>query len=175
MNEEDVWRIIRVSASTSLAVMHDQVLVPAMGWSRCYHAYVFEDKQDGAAIGPQMNSGFVDMMWVKDNYKAFMDSRKVPLAALMRSVGDECLYTYDLGDEWKHRLKVISVTDIEGGESVEILDGRGACPPEDSVGLPGEGVESYHDFLQSYKSNANSSTVKEKLQEMSLAMNYTSH
>eukprot|EP01040_Poterioochromonas_malhamensis_P018421 gene18421-21508_t len=46
----------------------------------------------------------------------------------MRSVGDECHYIYDLGDEWKHRLKVISVTDLEGGESVEILDGRGACP-----------------------------------------------
>ncbi len=55
--EKDIWRVIRVPASTSLAVLHDQILGPVMGWSRGYHGYVFEDPRDGAVFGPKDYSG----------------------------------------------------------------------------------------------------------------------
>src|SRR5690349_12972627 len=62
--EEDCWRLIQVPASTSLAVLHDQILGPAMGWSRGYHGYVFLDPRDGTIMGPKKNDGYLDMMHV---------------------------------------------------------------------------------------------------------------
>jgi hypothetical protein len=173
-NEEDCWRIFRVPASTSLAVLHDQVLCPIMGWARAYHGYVFEDFTDGAVLGPKDNSGYIDMMHARMHYLEVMDDRKVPLAGIVQKVGDQCRYTYDLGDGWRHRLTVIGITNVEGGESVEILEGKGACPPEDSNGLEGMGIDHFHTFLEEYKRNPNSVKVKKAIKEVeTTACNYT--
>ncbi|RYH25581.1 hypothetical protein EON65_15455 [archaeon] len=42
LSKEDCWRIIRIPASTSLPVLHAQLLCIAMGCCRDYHSYVFE-------------------------------------------------------------------------------------------------------------------------------------
>ena len=36
------------------------------------------------------------------------------------------------------------------GNEVELLDGEGACPPEDSNGLDGKGGRSSAEFLERY-------------------------
>ncbi|SFM52325.1 plasmid pRiA4b ORF-3 family protein [Halopseudomonas yangmingensis] len=57
---------------------------------------------------------------------------------------DRVRYTYDFGDSWQH---VIALEAQEPGNAsgtwCEVLDGAGACPPEDVGGVPG-----YLDFLQ---------------------------
>ena len=53
---ERVWRRFRVPAATSLAVLHDQVLGPVMGWARAYHGYCFEDPVDGRFIFSSSNN-----------------------------------------------------------------------------------------------------------------------
>lgn len=45
--EKDVWRRVKVPSAISLPKLHDQVIVPTMGWNRGYHGYVFEDPVDG--------------------------------------------------------------------------------------------------------------------------------
>jgi hypothetical protein len=98
------------------------------------------------------------------------------LAALLRHVDDQCYYAYDLGDNWRHRLKVLAITNVEGGQSVELLDGRGSCPPEDSIGLAGMSVEHYRDLLKAYKANSNAPKVKQAIREIETkAMNYKPH
>ncbi len=175
-NESDVWRIFRVPASTSLAVLHDQVISAVMGWARAYHGYVFEHCGDGSVFGPRDNCGYIDMMHARMHYLQVMDDRKVPLAALMRQKGDQCVYTYDLGDGWRHRLEVLDVTSVEGGESVELLDGAGACPPEDSNGLSAKGVEAYREFLDLYKANPKSPDVRESIKQVEeYSVNYNKH
>ena len=46
------------------------------------------------------------MMHAKSSYLYVADDRKVPLAALLRAVGDHCYYTYDLGDKFEHIIQV---------------------------------------------------------------------
>ena len=56
-NESDVWRTFRVPASIDLSKLHDQVIVPVMGWSRCKKGYVFEDPRDGTVLGIHASKG----------------------------------------------------------------------------------------------------------------------
>ena len=146
----DVWRRFKVPASTPLFVLHDQIICPIMGWSRAYHSYAFEDPRDGAAIGPSKYSGGIDSMHVDMMYSYLMDDRDVPLAALLREKDEWCFYVYDLGDGWEHRLLVEDVLP-KSRCTPELLEGGGACPPEDSNGLEGKGNRSYAEFLAQYR------------------------
>lgn len=152
--------------------MHDQILGPIMGWARGYHGYVFQDPRDGAVMGPKKYSGYIDMMHANLMFNAYMDDRKMPLAAVLQKVGDRCWYTYDLGDHWEHVLEVVKVIHEgeEGFGEVRILDGFGACPPEDSNGLEGKGCASYAEFLKKYKSKPQA--CKKALKEAAASTNY---
>ena len=56
--EKDVWRRIRVP-SAIVFKLHDQMIVPVMGWSRGYHGYAFQDQNDGSIIGPGKCGGYI--------------------------------------------------------------------------------------------------------------------
>jgi len=58
---DDVWRRVQLPAAIKLSTLHDQVIGPAMGWSRGYHGYVFLDSKDGSVFGPK-KGGYIDMM-----------------------------------------------------------------------------------------------------------------
>lgn len=177
-NETDCWRVFRVPASTSLAVLHDQILNPIMGWSRAYHGYLFQDPRDGSAFGPKTFPGYFDMQHASLHCHDYLDDRMVPIAALLRQVDDQCFYVYDLGDNWRHRLQVLAINDIALTSSttdlpVELLDGYGACPPEDSIGLNNIGIEQYRQFLQAYKINPQDKKVMKIIHEIETkAQNY---
>lgn len=56
----------------------------------------------------------------------------------------EFIYTYDFGDDWRHRIQVEAA--MEPGEKNRrplCVAGANACPPEDVGGQPG-----YSEFLQ---------------------------
>lgn len=54
-------------------------------------------------------------------------------------------YVYDFGDYWRHRIELEkTIGDYEFGYPI-ILEGEGACPPEDVGGLGG-----YEDFLEAW-------------------------
>jgi hypothetical protein len=46
------------------------------------------------------------------------------------------VYLYDFGDDWNHEIKLEHLTDDKAQHAV-LLDGKGACPPEDCGGAPG--------------------------------------
>ena len=46
------------------------------------------------------------------------------------------IYVYDIGDYWVHELEIIYF-DNSINKAAEILDGDGACPPENSGGPDG--------------------------------------
>jgi hypothetical protein len=151
-SDEVCWREFIVPAATTLAVLHDQIIGPIMGWGRAYHGYMFHDPVDGAVLGPKKHPGFVDMMHARIKFNAYVDDRKMPLASILRKVGDYCWYTYDLGNHWEHRIEVVEVL-MEGADGygqVQLLSGAGACPPEDSRGLEGMGCSSYAAVREKY-------------------------
>ena len=77
----------------------------------------------------------------------YSDPRSATIGDLLQHSGDECLYTYDLGDCWYHKLTLEMVIvgeddeklGVEGASGkVELLGGMMRCPDED-----GGGCESY--------------------------------
>jgi hypothetical protein len=47
------------------------------------------------------------------------------------------IYTYDMGDNWKHEIQLINVIDEYDKESPYLLEASGQTPPEDVGGVPG--------------------------------------
>ena len=151
-----VWRRVVVSGGVTLRYLHDRVLGPAMGWSRNYNRYVYTDFRDGAVFGPRERQG-IDRMQIRTHFIDTIHDDTVALAQVLRGVGDQMMYTYDLGDQWMHILELEEIkrrppesegTDSDGGESksrCHVLDGAMACPPEDSSGLQGKGCDCYQE------------------------------
>ena len=71
--------------------------------------------------------------------------------------------TYDLGDQWEHRLVLEDI--VEEEDHVTLVDGRGACPSEESNGLEGKGCDSYREFLDEYKRNPKRPKMKKVVKE----------
>lgn len=47
------------------------------------------------------------------------------------NVGDTFQYIYDMGDEWRHEIKVLDLIEVSVCEPI-ILKRKGKCPKEDS-------------------------------------------
>jgi len=196
--EDRVWRRFKVPASARLAALHDQVLIPITGFSRAYHGYAFADPRDGAAFGPdeRKNGGYNDLVGASRNYLHLASDANVPLGLLLRGVDDTCVWTYDLMDKWAWTLRLeaveeppqrplgddaadaaaVSAADAAPAraDDVVLIDGRGACPPEDSNGLDGKGGRAYADFLRAFSERGpNSGDVAAAIAEVEAsATNY---
>ena len=47
------------------------------------------------------------------------------------------VYVYDSGDDWQHKIELEKIIDDYEFGYPTILEGDGACPPEDVGGIPG--------------------------------------
>jgi hypothetical protein len=128
-----VWRRISVPFHFHFHQLH-LVIQSAMGW-RDSHFYSFSE------------NGFGDLIAITSPYdeESGIDARNVPTGKLLLSVYNSgimreaprpLVYIYDYGDSWEHLLFVEAVTP-EQSKKADLIDGAGACPPEDSGGLPG--------------------------------------
>jgi len=62
-----------------------------------------------------------------------IDDTKIRLAQVVQKPGDKMEYIYDIGDNYKHIIRVEAVEDrtSENYGIIQLLDGARACPPED--------------------------------------------
>jgi len=131
-----VQRTVEVPSRLRLAALHD-VLQIAMGWQDEHlwqlqwgPIYITDDPDSEiyANVSPDL----------------VLDAAQVKLASLALSQDSLLTYTYDFGDNWVH---LVRVTEILGTPipRPRVLDGVGACPPED-VG----GVDGYQEFLEAW-------------------------
>lgn len=119
-----VWRRLLVSPGVRLDRLH-RTIQAAMGWDD-YHLWAF------SAGGQRYGDGDVDVD-VDER-----DGREVSLADLADQPGARIGYTYDFGDNWEHEIVVEAVALAEEGARYPVLlDGAGACPPEDCGGIGG--------------------------------------
>ncbi|RPA81045.1 hypothetical protein BJ508DRAFT_376754 [Ascobolus immersus RN42] len=143
--ESLVWRTVKVSGAMKLSVFCDKVVLPVMGWTRNYHAYLFTDRRDGALFGPK-NAAFADLCSMNMRGYEFLDDEKYSIAHVLTKEHSELGFHYDLGDFWPHNVTVEKIlSSEESNGKVEILSGSGACPPED-CGL--DWVENYDKLVQ---------------------------
>ena len=114
----EVWRTAVVPAEITLDGLH-RVVQASMGWQ---DRHLHQWRDDLHAWGPEPDEG--------DD-----DEREVRVGDVLSEEGSSLEYEYDFGDSWQHL--VTAVGRDEGAARVELLDGAGACPPEDCGGWPG--------------------------------------
>jgi hypothetical protein len=121
-----VWRRVLVDGTSALDHVHD-VIQAAFGWWD-YHLHEFEigDTRYGVP-------DFDDDDWgvpTNDESGVRLDSVVGP--------GSKIVYTYDFGDNWRHDIVVEKVLLADDSTTLPAcVDGRRACPPEDSGGTSG--------------------------------------
>jgi hypothetical protein len=127
-----IWRRVAVTTSTNLALLH-KIIQAAMGWLD-YHLWQFETGEVRYGI-PELHD--------QDGSRKIQKASTTRLAALLDDGGKEFLYTYDMGDNWEHRIILERVEAAKDGTCYPwFLGGERRCPPEDCGGLPG-----YYEFI----------------------------
>ena len=119
-----IWRRLAAPSDISLSDLHEHIQT-AMGWFD-FHLHDFQIGRttygidDGEAWGDPPE-----------------DESTVTLADVAPE-GTSFIYTYDLGDDWRHQITVEAVGSPDPKVSYPVcLGGRRACPPEDCGGVPG--------------------------------------
>ena len=126
-----IWRRVQVESSITLERLH-RVLQVVMGWTDD-HLHGFRLPQPGRAGWRRC------CLPVESD-----DEKRTRLAEVLRHAKDSFLYEYDFGDGWEHEIilqRVLSPSPTALYPMV--VDGRGACPPEDIGGVSG-----YSHFLE---------------------------
>jgi hypothetical protein len=136
-NTVNLFRVVRVCGGITLAALADKVLLPSMGWARGAHSWIYQRLADFACAAPLYFADEVfDEMW-RDLYGyGFLDDRDVVLSDFLRHKGDVMEFHYHLSHRWVHSIRVQKVYSLSESTNVaQILDGAGACPPEDAAGF----------------------------------------
>lgn len=123
--EPEIWRTIEVKGDTSLAKLH-AVVQAAFGWENC-HMHLFKAGKTLYGLPTDDDFGLPTE-----------DERKTTVAELLPKKSSKLIYSYDMGDDWHHEVKVEKVfAPVSGTKYPRLLDGARACPPEDCGGVPG--------------------------------------
>lgn len=124
-----IWRRIRVSGSITLTDLH-KVIQACMGWQDIHlHQFL-------------VGKIFYDLP-VAGKKKEY-DESTFRLHELEEGMHFIFTYIYDTGDGWEHEIELEEIFPPgQGNHHSILLDGKGACPPEDVGGIPG-----YEHFLE---------------------------
>lgn len=122
LRDTDVWRRVVVPDSLTLRQLH-AVLQTAMGWAD-YHLHLFD--VDGVLYGD------IEEM----EGQPLGDEETFTLAQAADAVR-EFVYEYDFGDSWHHDIVIEQAMPSVGAGTPHLIDGAGACPPEDCGGAGG--------------------------------------
>jgi hypothetical protein len=111
-----VIRVLDVPTSTTLPELHD-LLQAAVGWTDSHlHQFV---------AGQQR--------WAVPSEDSWDDTELDETSATLKDLPARFVYVYDFGDSWEHDIEVQGA----GAATPGLVDGEGACPPEDCGGVPG--------------------------------------
>jgi len=122
-SEPSIWRRILVDKSERLSDFHE-LIQNTMGWGGGHlHEFYTEQRRRKKRHGGLEPVSNEDRTRLKD---------------VLLKPNDRIVYEYDFGDGWRHDIVLEEVQRINpDGLYPWILEGSGACPPEDSGGLPG--------------------------------------
>ena len=126
-----IYRDVLVDPSMTLHKLH-QVIQAAMGWEDD-HLYGFAQpmaREDYYRVPKDRRFGRPHDMDYGDSVN---DDAKYKVSDLLRSPKDKLLYLYDFGDEWKHRITLTAVSEVDS-PLPHLVKAANGCPPEDSGG-----------------------------------------
>jgi hypothetical protein len=129
-----VWRHVQVDGEFTLGAFHC-FLQDVFGWEDMHlHQFVLNGECYMDRLQSRQSPGEI---WDEDIAMCFLNLKK----------GQRIVYEYDFGDGWKHELVIDDIIRITAKDEYPmVLDGEGACPPEDCGGIPG-----YSSLIEAYK------------------------
>ncbi len=114
-----VWRCVLVSSSTTLRELHG-ILQAAIGWDGI-HLFQFDVR--AVCYG---------------SWKLHAANPDISLSDFGLRGNDRFSYIYDMGDYWKHEVRVEAILVANPEKFYPVCTGgAGACPPEDCGGAQG--------------------------------------
>lgn len=156
-----IWRRVVIPADVTFKRLHDTIQF-SMGWQD-YHLYEFNFPQENLRITNDEES-YEEFKFYSAKYKNKKPSHEEDphgmIARIMKTTIrkpqavkiDKYLekykafeYVYDFGDYWRHHIELEKMIDDYEFGYPQILEGVGACPPEDVGGLGG-----YEEFLAAW-------------------------
>ena len=121
-----IWREVEIPTDITLTTLH-HIVQAAMGW---FDYHLWEFRVGGKAYGLPM-----DEDWGTEPREEAAKTRLVDVLKGGRTVIG---YTYDMGDDWAHKLVVSNRRPADAQVAYpRFVAGQNACPPEDCGGLPG--------------------------------------
>jgi len=133
-----IWRNVIVPSDIALDELHS-VIQGAMAWQD-YHLHEFNIMNQTYGIPESDEFG---------SEEASLDERNVLLKPLVNN-GDEFIYIYDFGDNWRHKIVVENIQNDKSDPYNPVIPlcvgGERATPPEDCGG-----IYNYPNFVTSLK------------------------
>jgi len=131
-----VYREVLVPSNIRLPHLAE-LLIRAVGWEG-YHLYEFQKDKDCYA---DHDTVLEYRSWpsTKETGEKWHNYANVTLGQVLKKVGDEMVFTYDLGDSWEHVVTLLERGKYAGMQAPDffLLNGCGGCPPEDAGGVDG--------------------------------------
>ena len=120
-----IWRRVHVPTNMTLRGLH-RVIQTLFTWNS-YHLYYFGVGED--RYGDLEFDEYGEMGWLNDQNK------RLPS---IYEKDKSFKYIYDLGDNWRHTVKIEAVLDPEKDEKYPLcIGGENPAPPDDCGGIRG--------------------------------------
>lgn len=117
-----IWRRLQIPDDCTFWDLH-VAIQDTMGWLDC-HLHQFD-------MGEQDFIGIPDDDECKPGWKK-------QISAYFFELKQECLYEYDFGDSWRHKITLEKILPFEPDTKYpRCIGGKRACPPEDCGGVWG--------------------------------------
>ena len=128
-----IWRRVELPVTNSLKTLH--LAIQACMLFENYHLFRFD--VGDAAYGIRFDDD--DAFMVRTRDAAHMRINKLVERGITSFT-----YTYDFGDNWRHRIEIEEISStIPGTNYPRFVDGERRAPPEDVGGTPG-----FEEFLE---------------------------
>lgn len=128
-----VWRQFEIPAEFSFDQFHKAIQL-ALGWED-KHPYSFSPK------GPDSET----VIMKKDQSEDALDAEVLRLEDYFSAGQKLLVYTYDFKEDWQHVIHLEKITPGTS-DSVRLIAGKGACPPEGCGGI--WGFQRIKDFVR---------------------------
>ncbi len=130
-----VWRRVRFDSDSDFDDLH-AAIQGAFGWEMA-HLWEFTPtlgRSNVAIIMPELENDYLVM-----EDREVMEADMVDLNEYFQEPGDKMYYLYDFGDSWMHEIVLEGILPDEEHmfETPQVVEGKGACPPEDCGGVGG--------------------------------------
>jgi hypothetical protein len=126
VSKPTVWRRVTIPSYFNFILMH-HIIQAVFEWEDA-HLFQFSDNGFNAKT---IIVGMIDEEF--DDVSEQLQASEIALSDIFKEKGQKFIYIYDFGDNWEHEI-VLEKIIPEQSEFPKLLDGQGACPPEDCGG-----------------------------------------